>query len=46
MGEVIAAHAVVFLEVADDRLDGGASFELMLDLRREAPLLAGGVENL
>ena len=23
MGEVIAAHAVMFLEVADDRLDGG-----------------------
>jgi hypothetical protein len=44
MGEVIAAHAVVFLEVADDRLDGGASFELTLDLRREAPLLAGGVD--
>src|SRR5260370_31512509 len=31
MGEVIAAHTVVFLEVADD---GGPSFELALDLRR------------
>jgi hypothetical protein len=44
MGEVIAAHAVVFLEVADDRLDGRASFELALDLRRDAALLAGGVD--
>jgi hypothetical protein len=40
MGEVIAAHAGVFLEVTDDRLDGGASFELALDLRRDAALLA------
>jgi hypothetical protein len=36
MGEMIATHAVLFLEVADDRLDGGASFELALDLRRDA----------
>jgi hypothetical protein len=26
------------------RLDGGASFELALDLRRDAALLAGGVD--
>jgi len=40
MGEVIAAHAVVFLEVADDGLDRSPPFELALDLRREAALLA------
>jgi hypothetical protein len=39
-GEVIAAHAVVFFEVADDGLDGGPSFEFTLDLRRDAALLA------
>src|SRR5260221_11833641 len=44
MGEVIAAHTVVFLEVADDGLDGGPSFELALDLRRYAALLAGRVD--
>jgi hypothetical protein len=40
MGKVISAHAVVYLEVADDGLDGGSSFEFALDLRREAALLA------
>ena len=44
MGEIVAAHAVVFLEVADHGLDGGPSFELALDLRGEAALLAGGVD--
>jgi hypothetical protein len=44
MGEVIAAHAVVFLEVADDRLDRSPPFELALDLRREAALLAARVD--
>jgi hypothetical protein len=34
----------VFLEVADDGLDGGPSFELALDLRRYAALLAGRVD--
>jgi len=33
MGKVISAHAVVFLEVADDGLDGGPPFEFALDLR-------------
>jgi hypothetical protein len=31
---------VASLGVADDRLDGGASFEFALDLRRDAALLA------
>jgi hypothetical protein len=43
MGEVIAAHAVMFLEMADDGLNGGTPFELALDLRREAGLLAARV---
>ena len=44
MGKVISAHAVVFLEVADDGLDGGPPFEFALDLRRDAALLAAGVD--
>ena len=44
MGKVISAHAVVFLEVADDGLDGGPPFEFALDLRREAALLAARVD--
>ena len=43
MGEVIAAHAVMFLEMADDGLNGGPPFELALDLRRQAALLAARV---
>src|SRR5262249_58208625 len=43
MGEVIAAHAVVFLEVAADGLNGGTPFEFGLDLRRDAALLGRGV---
>ena len=34
----------MFLEVADDGFDGGPPLELALDLRREAPLLAGRVD--
>ena len=44
VGKVIAAHAVVFLEVADDGLDGGPPFEFALDLRREAALLAARID--
>jgi hypothetical protein len=44
MGKVISAHAVVFLEVADDGLDGGPQFEFALDLRRDAALLAARVD--
>jgi len=32
MGEVIAVHAVVFCEMTDDGLDGGAALENALDL--------------
>jgi len=44
VGEVIAARAVVFLEMTDDGLNGVTPFELALDLRREAGLLATRVE--
>ena len=44
MGEMIAAHAMVVLEVPDDGLDGGAPFHLPLDLQRETALLTGGVD--
>jgi hypothetical protein len=44
VGEVIAAHAVMFLEMADDGLNGGTPCELALDLRREAALLAAHVD--
>jgi hypothetical protein len=44
MGEIIAAHAVLLLEVTDDGLDGGPSFELALDLWRDVALVAGGVD--
>jgi transposase len=44
VGKVIAAHAVVFLEVADDGFDGGTPCEFALDLRRGAALLAARVD--
>src|SRR5258708_12137448 len=43
MSEVIGTQAVGFFRGADDGLDGGPPFELALDLRRDAALLAGGV---
>jgi hypothetical protein len=43
MGKVISVHAVVILEVADDRLDGGPPFEFA-HLRRDAALLAGRID--
>ena len=44
VGEVIAAHTVMLLAMADDRLNGGTPFELALDRRREAALLAARVD--
>ena len=35
VGEIIAAHAVLFLEMADDGLDGGSPSHLALDLGRD-----------
>jgi hypothetical protein len=36
----------MFLEMADDRLNGGTPFELALDLRRDAALPAARVSAL
>ena len=44
VGEVVATHAMMFLEMADDGLNGGTPFELALDLRREAALLAARID--
>jgi hypothetical protein len=46
MGEIIAAHAVIFLEVPDDGLDGRAPSHVTFDLRGDAALLAGGTAFL
>ena len=37
-------YAVMFLEMADDGLNGGMPFELALDPRRDAALLAARVD--
>jgi hypothetical protein len=39
VSEIVAAHAMLGLEMPDDELDGGASAHLALDLRCHAPLL-------
>jgi hypothetical protein len=44
MGEIVAAHAVILFEMPDHRLDGCSAFELALDLRSDATLLAGSVD--
>ena len=44
MGEVIAAHAVIVLEVSDHGFDGGTAFELAFDLLIDPSLLAGGID--
>jgi hypothetical protein len=40
MGEIIAAHAMLGFDVADDRLDGGPSPQLAFDALADAALLA------
>ena len=42
VSKMIAAHAVLGLEMADHWLDGGPSPELAFDLRRDAALLTCG----
>ena len=44
VGEIVAVHSVVFLEMADDRLDGGAAFHLSFDGQRHATFLPGRVD--
>ena len=43
-GEIVAVHAVLVLEMADDGLDGGAASHLAFDLWGHAALLLGGVD--
>ena len=42
VSEMIAAHAVLGLEMADHRFDGGAPLEFAFDLGRDAALLTCG----
>ena len=44
MGEIIAAHAMVVLEMANDRLASGASLEVAFDLLGDPALLACGID--
>lgn len=39
VGEIVATHPVLVLEVANDRLDGGAAAHLPFDCRRDAAFL-------
>ena len=43
-GEVVAAHAVVLLEMANHRLHGRPAAELALDLGGDATLLCGCID--
>jgi hypothetical protein len=42
MGEMVAAHAVLSLEMTDNPLDGGPPSHLSFDLRGDTALLAAG----
>ena len=42
--EIIEAHSVILLKVADEGLDGRAPSYVTFDLRGDAALLAGGVD--
>ena len=44
MREVVAAHAMLGLEMADARLDGGAAAQVAFDRCGDAPFLAGDVD--
>ncbi len=44
VSEMIAAHAVLGLEMANDRLDGGPPLELAFDLGRDVALLTCGID--
>jgi hypothetical protein len=44
MRQVVAVHAVLGLEMADDGLDRRPASHLALNLRCHAPLLARGVD--
>ena len=42
MGEVVSAHAVLVLDVTDDRFDGGTALHLLFDCGRHTAFLALG----
>jgi transposase len=44
MGEIVAVHSVILLEMTDDGLDGGAAAHLSLDLWGHPPLLLGCID--
>ena len=44
VGEIVAAHSVLFLEMADDRLDGRAAAHLSFYLRGHPSLLLGCID--
>jgi hypothetical protein len=46
MGEIVALHSVIFLEMADDGLDGGAASHLSFDLRAQPSLLLRCIDFL
>ena len=43
VGEIVAAHAMFILDVADERLDGGAASHLAFDGGCHSAFLARGV---
>ncbi len=44
MGEIVAAHSVLILEMADDGFDGGAASHLSFDLRGHPSFLPGCID--
>jgi hypothetical protein len=44
VGEIVAVHSVIFLEMADDGLDGGAASHLSFDLWGHPSLLLGCID--
>ena len=44
VGEIVAAHSVIFLEMADDGLNGGAASHLSFDLWGHPSFLLGCID--
>jgi hypothetical protein len=44
VGKIVAAHSVIFFEMADDGLDGGAASHLSFDLWGHPSLLLGCID--
>jgi hypothetical protein len=45
VGEIVAAQSVIFLEMADDGFDGGATPHLSFDLWGYPAFLPGGINS-